>query len=84
MKKKWYNFLIVERLGVGVGLVLLLQFEGATYYLISFFTLQLLVVIVWRPYSRTAHNVRFGMNMLICIVVQIILKLSLNNQSTIK
>lgn len=65
--------MLLERLIVGIGLTVLFSFKASIYFLIGFFSAMTVVTFVLRPYVAKWNNIRFGMNMLVCISIQIIL-----------
>lgn len=68
----WYNILIIERVVVGISLVLMMDIYLAQLFFIAIFLFLAIVVFVLRPYKEAYHNYRFIANMAITIAILIV------------
>ncbi len=68
----WYNGLIIERLVVGSCLVFMYKIIVSSIVPICVFVLLVMLTIFKKPYNKFLHNIRFILNMIICISIQAI------------
>lgn len=60
---------MIERIFIGGCLIFMIDVEMGLVLPIAVFFFILIVVVIRRPYLKLMHNVRFAVNMLICIAI---------------
>lgn len=70
--KKTYLILIVERIGISIGLTVMLFTVYSPIMIIVVYSIMLICQILKRPYKETRHNIRQICNFVIVIAIQII------------